>query len=78
MSYDLYFAARGGRSAISEEEFISYFERRGHYQSDTQACYENEDTGVHFWFNYGAEESDEFRGLAMDMIRDVEFFSSGN
>jgi hypothetical protein len=58
MSYDLYFSTRDGRSAISEEDFISYFERRRHYQSDTQALYENEDTGVQFWFNYGAEESE--------------------
>ncbi len=32
MSYDLYFAARGGRSAISEEEFIASLKRILHPQ----------------------------------------------
>jgi hypothetical protein len=60
MSYDLYFSVREGRPAISDEEFAAYFNGRRHYQlNDTQAWYENKDTGVYFSFDYGDEEFDD-------------------
>jgi hypothetical protein len=60
MSYDLYFSVREGRPAISDEEFAAYFNGRRHYQlNDTQAWYENKDTGVYFSFDYGDEDFDD-------------------
>lgn len=60
MSYDLFFSVREGFPAISDEEFAAYFKGRRHYQiNDTQAWYENKDTGVYFSFDYGDEEFDD-------------------
>jgi hypothetical protein len=60
MSYDLDFSVREGSPEISDEEFAAYFKGRRHYRlNDTQAWYENEDTGVYFSFDYGDEEFDD-------------------
>lgn len=51
MSYDLFF--RGAR--LTDSEFLAYFSGRPHYQmGPKQAVHENEDTGVHFGFDFGA------------------------
>lgn len=55
MSYDLFF--RGAK--LTESEFSSYFAARPNYQMNPkQAYYENEDTGVHFSFEFGDDEDD--------------------
>ena len=49
MSYDLFFT----EPKITLEQFSAYFSGRRHYTvKDGQALYENEDTGVYFWFDY--------------------------
>jgi hypothetical protein len=47
MSYDLYLSGR----KLSADEFSSYFSSRPNYKaSETQAVYQNDDTGVYFIF----------------------------
>ncbi len=58
MSYDLYFTD----PRINRTQFREYFTHRKHYEvSDSQACYQNEDTGVYFLIdhNEGEEEDPE-------------------
>ena len=55
MSYDLLFRPRS--SPVSEAEFFDYFRGRPHYKvENTQAWYQNEDSGVYFVFEYGGVE----------------------
>jgi hypothetical protein len=53
MGYNLAFKARDPGKTISEEDYRAYFQQRPHYEIDgDMACYQNEDTGVYFWFDY--------------------------
>lgn len=55
MSYDLFFSPES--EPISADQFTAYFSRRPHYTvNDGQAIYENEDTGVYFYFEYGDDD----------------------
>ena len=62
MSYDLYFTS----PRISRAQFRSYFSERPLYKiSESQAWYENDDTGVYFSFEYndcppGAEDDVDY------------------
>lgn len=56
MSYDLFF--RGAK--LTESQFSAYFSARPNYQMNPRrAYYENEDTGVHFSFEFDRDEDDE-------------------
>lgn len=70
MSYDLSFLTREGKTLPSMDDMRKYFERRRHYKlSNSQAFYENEDTGVYFSFDF--EESDPADGK--DCIAPISF-----
>jgi hypothetical protein len=57
MSYDLFFHRDTAQPAITQNEFLKYFQSRPHYQvKNSQAWYENEDTGVYFSFEYEDED----------------------
>lgn len=61
MSYDLFFKPRSGD--LDRKKVIEYFSSRPNYTADSsQIWYQNEDTGVHFVFEFqeGGEESDEY------------------
>ena len=59
MSYDIYFTD----PRISKEEFQTYFRGRPSYEvSDSQAVYQNEDTGVYFIFDYAEDEEKDPEG----------------
>jgi hypothetical protein len=52
MSYDLFFNYKFGR-IIEESDFRAYFSSRPNYNVNmSSAIYQNEDTGVYFYFNY--------------------------
>jgi hypothetical protein len=60
MSYDLYFKSREGAKPSGVADFAAYFKGRQNYHlSDKQAVYQSETTGVYFWFDFDAVESDE-------------------
>lgn len=57
MSYDLFF--KGARATPSRDEFAAYFASRDHYTiENSQAIYENGDTGVYFCFEFCEEASE--------------------
>ncbi len=57
MSYDLYFTS----PSISLDEFESYFSKNPLYElNNGQAFYQNDATGVYFFFSHGAEDEDDF------------------
>lgn len=57
MSYDLFFRAA---APLSREQFLAYFSERPRYAIDGgQAFYENEDTGVYFYFDFTGPDDDE-------------------
>jgi len=58
MSYDLYFCVSGDLPAVSREAFQAYFSSRPWYRvEESQALYENEDTGVYFTFEHSVPEA---------------------
>jgi len=58
MSYDLYFMPRFGD--LLERNFVDYFAARSNYRiANSQAWYENEDTGVYFAFERERDGADE-------------------
>lgn len=60
MSFDLFFYCRSDGDTVSREDFVDYFGSRRNYKiSETQAWYENEDTGVYFSFDYSESEQAE-------------------
>jgi hypothetical protein len=60
MSFDLSFYRTGEKPPLTQEEFLTHFQGRPHYQvSGTRAHYENEDTGVSFTFDYGGASNRE-------------------
>jgi hypothetical protein len=59
MSYDLFFFRESGQP-ITQSAFLKYFRGRAHYQvKDSQAWYENEDTGVYFSFDFAEKEEEK-------------------
>lgn len=68
MSYDLYF---NKEEEPTLEEFSEYFEKRVHYKMQgTQALYENQDTGVYFYFDYNqSREDDHFGSFNINFFR---------
>lgn len=57
MSYDLYFQKRN-QETFSRQEFDDYFSSRPHYKvENSQALYENGDTGVYFIIEHNEVES---------------------
>lgn len=58
MSYDLTFCVSGDLPAVSRGAFRAYFSNRPWYRvEETQALYENEDTGVYFCFDHSDPEA---------------------
>ncbi len=58
MSYDLYFTPT--QSLPTRDEFVAYFADRGRYTIEhSQAFYQNEDTGVYFYFEYSEPSDDD-------------------
>jgi len=58
MSYDLFFKPR--KSDDSAQDFAKYFSARQHYEvTETQALYQNEDTGVYFVFDLQNEPDED-------------------
>lgn len=56
MSYDLYFT----QPRISQEQFREYFNGRRHYEvSESQAIYQNMDTGIYFIIDHNESEGDD-------------------
>jgi hypothetical protein len=54
MSYDLYFTSEA--LTLTEKQFTAYFSKRDCYTvNGGQAFYENEDTGVYFYFDYESD-----------------------
>src|SRR5262245_23974370 len=63
MSYDLFFYRDKEQPAIPGTAFQKYFRARAHYQvKDSQAWYENEDSGVYFSFDYRERKEEEGTG----------------
>ncbi len=59
MSYDLYFKYRT-QQPLLPKEFKDYFEDRPYYRlEESEAVYENTNTGVNFSFTYSEEAMDE-------------------
>lgn len=57
MSYDLYFTS----PSISLEEFENYFSKNPLYEvNNGQAFYQNEATGVYFFFNHEGESKEDY------------------
>jgi len=57
MSYDLYFTS----PSISADEFNNYFSQNPLYElNNGQAFYQNEATGVYFFFNHESGNEDDF------------------
>ncbi|WP_442510515.1 hypothetical protein SH528x_002140 [Novipirellula sp. SH528] len=55
MSYDLFL--KSDSTTLTTDEFESYFNARPYYTlSNAQAFYENQDTGVYFFFDYAPDE----------------------
>lgn len=53
MSYDLFFTQSDDAPALTPEAFTAFFAERAHYTvENSQACYDNHDTGVYFSFEY--------------------------
>jgi hypothetical protein len=53
MSFDLFFRVRVGMKPPDRAALQGYFQRREYYQvSETQAFYQNKDTGVYFSFEF--------------------------
>ena len=68
MSYDLFL--KSDSSALTAEQFASYFSRRDCYTADkTRASYENEDTGVYFVFYYGGDDEDDSVAFNLNYFR---------
>lgn len=64
MSYDLHFTGRG----ITQDEFQEYSQGRGHYLlSDTEAWYQNNDTGVCFGFSWAEGPDDHGNSLSFNL-----------
>lgn len=63
MSYSLHFIPSGEQSSPTSEEFQHYFKGQPYYSlggGNSQAVYENEDTGVYFYFELiGPDEKDD-------------------
>jgi hypothetical protein len=64
MSYDLFFNSRNANSKIGVNDFAAHFRQRKNFEvSDQQAVYQNEVTGVYFFFDLGSVENEEQPGL---------------
>jgi len=60
MSYDLFFRRKMTGKPVGEDLFKQYFSDRAHYRlENSQACYENQGTGVYFSFEYTQTPDDE-------------------
>lgn len=72
MSYDLYFT----KPKISKEEFDRYFQRRSNYTlNNSQAFYENKDTGVYFSFEHNEDaHGEDGDGLDYSVMFNINFF----
>jgi hypothetical protein len=59
MSYDLFFRMPSGMSSLSQAEFEPYFRGRRNYTLEgARALYRNDNTGVYFTFEFGAQDAD--------------------
>ena len=73
MSYDLFFYRDTSQPQITRSKFLKYFQGRAHYQvKNSQAWYENEDTGVYFSFDF-AETEEEEGGTKSSVAGSVSF-----
>jgi hypothetical protein len=71
LSYDLYFLPT--RSMPSPDEFAAYFANRSRYSvGNGQALYQNDDTGVYFYFEY--DELDDDGGGGSSIAFNLNYF----
>ncbi len=71
MSYDLFFT----EPKITLKQFLDYFSDRNHYRvENSQACYENEDTGVYFSFEYSDEQEGDPEAPNGNVSFNLNFF----
>lgn len=71
MSYDLFFI----EPKITPQQFETYFTDRNYYKvNNTQAWYENEDTGVYFCFDYQDEPEEDPEAPGFNISFNLNFF----
>jgi len=75
MSYDLFFRAKSTAKHVGEDLFRRYFSSRPHYRlENSQAWYENQETGVYFSFDYNQTPDDEFDPELEAVTFNINFF----
>lgn len=71
MSYDLYFT----NPRISREQFTEYFSGRPSYEvSDSEAVYQNKDTGVYFVFSWSEGEEEDPEAIPFTACLNLNYF----